>query len=142
MLELHLIDCIQRWRMLLLQIKPPRDRTMTNTVIREISMQDKGSWFTVYMQNHTWIPTTIKHKGPLTYLVQVAEGLIWKQHVNHLRETTDTPKDQTSLLVPTADSAEVELTDIQSLDVGASSTPRKSKESSTSDPVPEPATGI
>ncbi len=45
---------------------------------------------------HQWIPGTIvERKGPLTYLVQVAEGRIWKRHVDHLRETTDTPQDQT-----------------------------------------------
>ena len=59
-----------------------------------------------------------------------------------LHETTNTPKDQTSLLVPTADSAEVELPEISNslLDVGTSSSPKKSKECSTTDAVPEPAT--
>ena len=56
-----------------------------------------------------WVPgTLIERKGPLTYLVQVSEGRIWKRHVDHLHKTTDTQQDHTSFVVPTADPAEVE----------------------------------
>ncbi len=49
-----------------------------------------------------WIPgTIIERRGPVTYLVQVAGDRIWKRHIDHLNETTDTPQNQTTLLWPT-----------------------------------------
>ena len=86
-----------------------------------------------------WVPgTLIERKGPLTYLVQVSEGRIWKRHVDHLHETTDTPQDHTSFVVPTAesDSAEIEQPELSNfpLDAGTSSSPELTTESE-SDPA-------
>ena len=38
-----------------------------------------------------WIPgTIIKQTGPLSYIVQVEQGIEWKRHVDHLHEYTKT----------------------------------------------------
>lgn len=34
-----------------------------------------------------WVPGTIAQKlGPLTYIVDVSEGRVWKRHVDHIKE--------------------------------------------------------
>ena len=39
-----------------------------------------------------WIPGTIVGRnGPLSYVVQVEGGQVWKRHIEHLREVGDTP---------------------------------------------------
>ena len=94
-----------------------------------------------------WIPgTVIERKGPLTYLVQVAEGRIWKRHVDHLQETTDTPQDQTSLVLPAADQTaelEVEMPEMphSSIDAGSPSQ-QQGTETSASKPLPETTTEV
>ncbi len=50
-----------------------------------------------------WI--IVERKGPLTYLVQVSQDRSWKRHVDHLRQTTDTPQEQTPFL-PAPEAAE------------------------------------
>ena len=53
--------------------------------------------------------TIVKRTGPLSYVVQVSEGMLWRRHVDHLLEANDSPvsevPDSTSLersLHPTA----------------------------------------
>ena len=37
-----------------------------------------------------WIPGTVMERtGPLSYLVQVARGQMWKHHINQLRQMDD-----------------------------------------------------
>ena len=86
-----------------------------------------------------WIPgTIIECKGPLSYLVQVAEGRIWKQHVDHLQETMATPQDQTSLILPASEStaeSEVELPEMPNSSFDAdSSSLQQATETFTSKP--------
>ena len=39
-----------------------------------------------------WIPGTIVGRnGPLSYVVQVEGGQVWKRHIEQLREVGDTP---------------------------------------------------
>ena len=38
--------------------------------------------------------TVVERKGPLSYLVQVANGVIWKRHVNHLLKCSDSPQEE------------------------------------------------
>jgi len=38
--------------------------------------------------------TIVERRGPLSYLVQVADGVIWRRHVDHLLETTDSPQEE------------------------------------------------
>ena len=87
-----------------LHIKPLRNRTATNTVNRENFFVGQKVMVCNLCPGLQWIPgTIIERKGPLNYLVQVAGGCIWKRNVDHLQETTDTPQDQTSLVLPAAD---------------------------------------
>ena len=38
-----------------------------------------------------WVPgVVVERVGPLTYLVQVGDGELWKRHIDHLRERSDT----------------------------------------------------
>ena len=38
-----------------------------------------------------WVPgVVVERVGPLTYLVQVGDGGLWKRHIDHLRERSDT----------------------------------------------------
>ena len=48
------------------------------------------------MQNDArWLlGTIIEQRGPLSYLVQVANGVVWKRHVDHLRKTIDSPQEE------------------------------------------------
>ena len=40
-----------------------------------------------------WLLGTVtERRGPLSYLVQVASGQVWKRHVDHLLETIDSPR--------------------------------------------------
>jgi len=60
-----------------------------------------------------------------TYLVQFTEGGIWKWHMDHLQEITDTPQDQSSLVLPAANptaESEVEMPEMpnSSFDAGSS----------------------
>ena len=42
-----------------------------------------------------WVPgTIIEQTGPLSYLVQVAGGLTWKRHIDHLRQMDDSPQQE------------------------------------------------
>ena len=48
-----------------------------------------------------WIPgTIIERTGPLSYLVQVAEGKTWKCHIDHLRQMDDSPQHEQTLKKP------------------------------------------
>ena len=44
--------------------------------------------------------TIVERRGPLTYLVQVASGAIWKRHVDHLLESVDSPQEEHTTSVP------------------------------------------
>ena len=39
--------------------------------------------------------TVIERKGPLSYLVQLASGTVWKRHVDHMLESVDSPLEET-----------------------------------------------
>jgi len=39
--------------------------------------------------------TVIEWKGPLSYLVQLASGTVWKRHVDHTLESVDSPLEET-----------------------------------------------
>ena len=41
--------------------------------------------------------TIIERRGPLSYLVQVANGVVWKRHVDHLRKTIDSPQEEVTV---------------------------------------------
>ena len=42
-----------------------------------------------------WVPgTIIERNGPLSYLVQAAEGQTWKRHIDHLRQMDDSPQEE------------------------------------------------
>ena len=44
-----------------------------------------------------WVPgTLIARQGPLSFLVQVGEGIHWRRHMDHLLETVDSPHDLSS----------------------------------------------
>ncbi len=45
--------------------------------------------------------TVVERKGPLSYLVEVASGAVWKRHVDHLLESVDSPREE--LLIPGLD---------------------------------------
>jgi len=38
--------------------------------------------------------TIVQRRGPLSYLVQAADGVIWRRHVDHLLETTDSSQEE------------------------------------------------
>lgn len=44
--------------------------------------------------------TVIERKGPLTYLVQVIGGAIWKRHVDHLLQSSDSPQEEGESIAP------------------------------------------
>ena len=39
--------------------------------------------------------TVIERKGPLSYLVQLPSGTVWKRHVDHMLESVDRPLEET-----------------------------------------------
>ena len=41
--------------------------------------------------------TIVERRGPLSYLVQVANGVVWKRHVDHLRKTIDSPQEEVTV---------------------------------------------
>ena len=42
-----------------------------------------------------WVPGTIMERtGPLSYLVQVTGGLMWKRHIDQLRQMDDSPQEK------------------------------------------------
>ena len=46
------------------------------------------------------VGTVVERRGPLSYLVQVANGVVWKRHVDHLRRTIDSPQEEEETAVP------------------------------------------
>ena len=47
-----------------------------------------------FREGPRWVPGTIAEKrGPLTYLVQIREDILWKRHVDQIISATDTPDD-------------------------------------------------
>ena len=40
--------------------------------------------------------TVVERRGPLSYLVQVATGVLWRRHIDHLLETADSPQEETA----------------------------------------------
>ena len=46
------------------------------------------------------VGTVVERRGPLSYLVQVANGVVWKRHVDHLRLTIDSPQEEEETAVP------------------------------------------
>ena len=42
-----------------------------------------------------WLPATvIERRGPLSYLVQIPSGAVWRRHVDHLLESNDSPQEE------------------------------------------------
>ena len=37
--------------------------------------------------------TVVKQNGPFTYLIKVRDNLVWKRHIDHLRQRDDTPRE-------------------------------------------------
>ena len=55
-----------------------------------------------YRPGEDWIPgTVIDRKGPHLYTVQVANGLLWRQHIDQLKEVRDSPQEENSTDVDT-----------------------------------------
>ena len=46
---------------------------------------------------HWLLGTIVERRGPLSYLVQVANGVVWKRHVDHLRKTIDSPQEEVTV---------------------------------------------
>ena len=56
-----------------------------------------------------WLPgTVIGQKGSLSYLVQVANGVVWKRQVDHLRKTIDSPQEEEEAAVPDIDDSRLD----------------------------------
>ena len=54
-----------------------------------------------YSEGPRWIAGTIAEKrGPLTYLVQIREDILWKRHIDQLIQAADTPDDVSSCASP------------------------------------------
>ena len=41
--------------------------------------------------------TIVERRGPLSYLVQVANGVVWKRQVDHLQKTVDSPQEEVTV---------------------------------------------
>lgn len=39
--------------------------------------------------------TVIERKGPLSYLVQLTSGTVWRRHIDHMLESVDSPLEET-----------------------------------------------
>ena len=40
-----------------------------------------------FLQGTTWVPGVLKECcGPLTYLVEVESGVLWRQHADHIKD--------------------------------------------------------
>ena len=63
------------------------------------------------MQNDArWLlGTIIEQRGPLSYLVQVANGVVWKRHVDHLRKTIDSPQEEEVTVPEVVDESQIAL---------------------------------
>ena len=42
----------------------------------------------------------VEHRGSRSYLVQVANGVVWRRHVDHLRQTIDSSQEEEETAVP------------------------------------------
>ena len=67
---------------------------------------ESSSWVT---SDGTKLPCTPIHsgtiaekRGPLTYLVQIREDILWKRHIDQLIQAADTPDDVSSCASPFA----------------------------------------
>ena len=50
-----------------------------------------------YREGPQWISGTIAEKrGPLTYLVEIREDILWKRHIDQIIQAADTPDDVSS----------------------------------------------
>ena len=50
-----------------------------------------------YRPGEDWIPgTVIDRKGPHLYTVQVANGLLWRRHIDQPKEVRDSPQEENS----------------------------------------------
>ena len=38
--------------------------------------------------------TIIERKGPLSYLVQLTSGAVWRRHIDHILESVDSPQEE------------------------------------------------
>ena len=66
-----------------------------------------------------WVPGVVAERlGPLTYLVQVSDGGLWKRHVDHLREWGDTSQ-EAELRPTTAQSVDLESVSLPSMETRA-----------------------
>ena len=50
-----------------------------------------------YRAGPGWLPgTVIERNGPLSYLIKVSGGQLWRHHIDQLREVDDTPSEYPS----------------------------------------------
>ena len=82
-------------------------------------------WARKFRYGSTWVPATISDQvGPMSYLVQLRNGELWRRHVDHLRAVSEgqpPPSDSTDI-VP-VENEEIGLPNSTETHLGVSSDP-------------------
>ena len=61
--------------------------------LRELRV-GQSVWARNFRDGPTWVPATIADQvGPLSYLVQLSDGGLWRRHIDHLRTGQDVPSE-------------------------------------------------
>ncbi len=82
-----------------------------------------------FRQGAEWIPGEIvRQLGPITCLVDVAEGRSWKRHTDHIKDLMVRPQENETVPPPTADSEMPEPTASEVVSVSEAPVPTPSQE--------------
>ena len=56
---------------------------------------------------HWLLGTIVERRGPLSHLVQVANGVVWRRHVDHLRKTIGSPQEEEVTVPEVVDESQI-----------------------------------
>ena len=66
--------------------KPPRKLRKTNMYAIVNSKLDIRLWLGTFDRDHSgFLEPTVQQQGPVSFLVDVGQGHIWRRHIDHIR---------------------------------------------------------
>ena len=93
-------------------------------------------WARNFRDGPTWVPATVSDQlGPLSYLVQLPDGGLWRRHIDQLRAGCDSPPEVVTAQVPGA--AEDDFSLMESPDRDTQQQSRSAVETSADTPLPD-----
>ena len=76
-------------------------------------------WAKNFREGPAWVPARVSDQvGPLSFLVQLSDGGLWRRHIDHLRAGCDQPPEGVTCTSQLSEGTEDEFTPVECTDTG------------------------